>query len=237
MCGRFTLTVHHIAEAAEALEAVVDEAVSDAYRPRYNVAPGDRHWILRHKQGQRQIVPADWGLINHWAKDPSVAFKQINARAETLAERAAYRDAFARRRCIVLSDGFYEWRGPRGSREPLWIHPEGGGLLLLAGLYESWTDPSTGEVRRTFTVITTPPNALVAPIHDRMPAVLDREVIDDWLLGSHAGAAVDPQRLLHPATVALRADPASPRVNSAENDDPDCLDPDDPKVVKQLTLF
>lgn len=238
MCGRFTLTVHHIAEAAEALSAIVDEALVDSYRPRYNVAPGDRHWILRSREGRREILPADWGLINHWSKDPSVAFKQINARAETLSERAAYREAFKRRRCIVLADGFYEWRGPRGAREPLWFHPEDGGLLLLAGLYEGSTDEATGEVKKTFTIITTPPNELVAPVHDRMPAVLQRDDIDGWLSGiDRDGHVIDTGAFLKPAAVAMRADPASPRVNSAGNDDPACLDPDDPQVIKQLTLF
>lgn len=232
MCGRFTLTVHQLGDVVEQLDASIDEAFLDAYRPRYNVAPGEQHWLLRSKEGRRQILPADWGLINHWSKDPRVAYKQINARAETLAERPAYRDAFRSRRCLIPADGFYEWRGPKGQREPLWFHPADGGLLLLAGLYEGWMDPVTGEVKKTFTIVTTEPNELVRPIHDRMPAIVPATRIDAWLVGEA------PEKVLGPAEEgALVMHPASPRLNRAGEDDPDLLDPDDPQVKKQMSLF
>ena len=232
MCGRFTLTVHQLGDVVEQLDATIDAILLDDFRPRYNVAPGERHWLLRSKEGRRQIIPADWGLINHWAKDPRVAYKQINARAETLAERPAYRDAFRSRRCIIPADGFYEWRGPKGQREPLWFHPAEGGLLLLAGLYEGWMDPVTGEVKKTFTIVTTEPNDLVRPIHDRMPAIVPAHRLDEWLVGEA------PQKVLGPAADdMLVMDPASPRLNRAGEDDPDLLDPDDPLVKKQMSLF
>jgi putative SOS response-associated peptidase YedK len=232
MCGRFTLTVHQFGEVVAALGAEIDPELLAYYRPRYNIAPGDSHWILRAKDQRRVFLPADWGLINHWSKDASAAFKQINARAETLAQRPAYRDAFASRRCVLPADGFYEWRGPKGQREPLWFHAPDRSLILMAGLYENWTDPDTGELRRTFTIVTTDANELVRPIHDRMPALIAPDRIDEWLSGS------DPSSLLAPAAAkALRFDPASPRVNSAKNDDPGLLDPDDPLARKQLDLF
>jgi putative SOS response-associated peptidase YedK len=203
-----------------------------AYRPRYNVAPGDRHYVLRVKAGEREVIAADWGLINHWSKDPSVAFKQINARAEGIAERPAWRDAFVSRRCVVLADGFYEWRGPKGAREPLWFHRPDAALMLFAGLYEGWLDPTTGDVKKTFTVVTTTPNPLVAPIHDRMPAIVAERDIDAWLTGS------EPAKLLAPAPPeSMAMHPASPRVNTAVNDDPMCLDADDPMARRQLSLF
>jgi putative SOS response-associated peptidase YedK len=240
MCGRFTLTIHQLGDVVAALNAVIEESLLSEYRPRYNVAPGDRHWLLRSARAsgkpsdarRREIIPADWGLINHWSKDPSIAFKQINARAETLTQRPAWRDAFRSRRCILPADGFYEWRGPKGAREPLWFHRPDRGLLLFAGLYDGWVDPDTGEVRKTFTIITTTPNELVEPIHDRMPVIIDPEHIDQWLGGAEPAALLAP-----PPASLLEFHPASPRVNSARNDDPECLDPDDPNVKKQLSLF
>lgn len=232
MCGRFTLTIHQLGSVIDKLGASLDPELAGLYRPRYNVAPGDQHWMLRHKAGQRIVSPAGWGLINSWSKDPSVGFRQINARAETLSERPAYRDAFRSKRCLIPADGFYEWRGPRGRREPLWFHPPEGGLILFAGLYDGWCDPTTGAWKKTFTVITTDPNEVVREVHDRMPALISLEHADAWLIGEH------PAELLRPAPAhALIASPASPRVNSARFDDPGLLDPDDPRVPKQLALF
>ena len=232
MCGRFTLTVHQMGDVLEQLGAFVAPEHLASYRPRYNVAPGNMHWILRHARGRRELLPASWGLINHWSTDEAVGFKQINARAETLAVRPAYRDAFASRRCVLPADGFYEWRGPRGAREPMWFHRSDGGLLWLAGLYESWTDPRSGEVRKTFTIVTTEANERVRPVHDRMPAIVSVDRLDDWLVGEPR-----PDLLTPAPDELLQVRPASPRVNSAEHDDPGLLDPDDPLARKQLSLF
>ncbi len=231
MCGRFTLTIHHFGELIDTVGAELATELLD-FRPRYNIAPGNRHWILRCEAGRREVLPADWGLINHWSTDPAVGFKQINARAETLAERPAFREAFRRRRCLIPADGFYEWRGPRGSREPIWFHAEDRSVFWMAGLYEGWRDPQRGLVRTTFTIITTAANTAVAEVHDRMPAILSREQIEPWLTGD------SPANELGPAPVnSLVGSPASPRLNSAAHDDPDLLDPDDPQFPKQLALF
>jgi putative SOS response-associated peptidase YedK len=239
MCGRFTLTVDNLASLAEQLGIVATPEQIALHRPRYNIAPGDACWLVRSRDGLRELILAHWGLVNHWAKDRSIGYKQINARAETLAERPAFRDAFRSRRCVVLADGFYEWRGPRGQREPLWFHAPDRGPLFLAGLHESWTAPASGSLQapagerlRTFTIVTTAPNALVRPIHDRMPLILGVQDLDRWLLGD------DPASLLRPAPDdALLASPASPRVNRVEHDDPDLLDPDDPRISRQMGLF
>jgi len=232
MCGRFTLTIHQLGSVIEAVGAFVAPEVLATHTPRFNVAPSNDHVLLRHQGGRREVVRASWGLINHWSADPSVAFKQINARAETLSVRPAYRDAFARRRCLLPADGFYEWRGPRGQRQPIWFHRPDRAVMWFAGLYESWSHPETGEQKRTFTVITTSPNSLVAEVHDRMPAIISPGEFDRWLHGPK------PSGVLKAAPPdALRASPASLRVNSAANDDPGLLDPDDPLVAKQLTLF
>jgi putative SOS response-associated peptidase YedK len=194
------------------------------YRPRYNIAPTDTHYILRMKGEERQLVPAKWGLVNSWAKDASGAARQINARAEGIARRPAFREAFEKRRCIVPSDGFYEWKGSKGDRQPLWFHRPRGGLLYLAGLYESW-QPTPGDWQRTFTIVTTRANELVEPIHDRMPVVLDERDADLWMFATTPTDRL--QSLLVPAPAgALVADPVSKRVNKVDNDDPGVLLPD-----------
>src|SRR5690348_16966481 len=121
MCGRFTLTVPDFEELATALGVTTapDPETVALYRPRYNVAPTDTHWILRVKEGERQLLPARWGLINSWAKDARDGFKQINARSESARSRSAFREAYAKRRCVVPADGFFEWTGPKTARRPL----------------------------------------------------------------------------------------------------------------------
>ena len=225
MCGRFTLTETDFDALAEALGVTAapnaEEWAARAalYRPRYNVAPTEQHWLVRVKEGERELVPASWGLINSWAKDASGAFRQINARSETAKSRPAFRDAFQRRRCVVPADGFFEWVGPKNARRPVWFHAADGGLLRLAGLYESWRDPKTDALRRTFTVLTTAANDVVAMAHDRMPVILAANDVGPWL---HGGG----EELLHPAPSEwLVATPVSPRVNSVKNDDPQCLEP------------
>ena len=159
MCARFTLTYSRT-QLAEAL--AIAEAVLSGYEPAYNIAPTEAHWIVREKYEEREVLPARWGLVNSWAKDRKSAYKQINARAETVDTLPAFREAFKERRCIVPADGFIEWTGPNESRQPLWFHRDDGGLLLFAGLYESW-QPSPNQWERTFTIITTTLKLLLAP--------------------------------------------------------------------------
>jgi putative SOS response-associated peptidase YedK len=224
LCGRFTLTRMERAELADELGVPVEALPADLYRPRYNVAPTDPHWIVRVRYEDRQLLPAKWGLVNSWAKDAKRAAMQINARAETVATLAPFRDAFRRRRCIVPADGFFEWTGTKEARQPLWFHREDGALLLFAGLYESW-EPSEGERQRTFTIVTTRANALMAPVHDRMPVILPEEALDDWLDPRHEDAAALAKLLVPAPADLLIATPVSQRVNSVKNDDPACLEP------------
>jgi putative SOS response-associated peptidase YedK len=224
MCGRFTLTWKERERLAEELGVNVEE-ISDAdYKPRYNIAPTDPHWIVRMRLEDREILPAKWGLVNSWAKDARRAAAQINARAETLATSGAFRDAFAHRRCVVPADGFFEWVGGGKDRRPIWFHRPDGKLILFAGLYESWR-ATPDNWQRTFTIITTEPNRLVSPIHDRMPVILNDEAIDRWLDPREedtdllrAVLAPAPENLL--VTLAV-----SQRVNSVKNDDEACLLP------------
>lgn len=221
MCGRFTLTYNDPEELARQLGVTVGDLAD--YRPRYNIAPTDPHWIVRTKYEDRELLPARWGLVNHWMTDRKQAFKNINARAETVQRTPAYRDAFKQRRCVVPADGFFEWTGPKTAREPIWFHRADGGLILFAGLYESWR-PSPDEWERTFTIITTTPNDLMEPIHDRMPVILEEDAVDDWMYQRQPAGAL--MELLAPARDGLLvARPVSSRVNSVKNDDPECLAP------------
>ena len=162
-------------------------------------------------------------MVNSWASDNGRARQCINAKAERLEERRTFREAFLQRRGAVPADGFYEWRGPKTQREPVWIHPRDGGLLLFAGLYESW-QARPGEWQRTFTIITTQANGLIRPIHGRMPVILDERTAEDWMNRNEA----EPRRLkglLVPAPEErLLITPASPLVNSVKNDGPELLD-------------
>jgi putative SOS response-associated peptidase YedK len=220
MCGRFTMSRRDAEELALEL-GVPLESLRD-YRPRYNIAPTDQHWLLRVKYEERELLPARWGLVNSWAKDNKRAAQQINARAETLESRAAFKGAFAERRCVVPADGFFEWTGPKTARQPIWFHRPQGGLILFAGLYEYWqTGPYQWE--RTFTIVTTDANEVVGRVHDRMPVILAEEGADAWLLPNQEVS--DLRTLLAPAPEALLiATAVSPRANSVRNDDPAVLE-------------
>jgi len=219
MCGRFTLTHREARALAAELGVSPDDLLG--YKPRYNIAPTDDHWIVRMRYEDRQVLPAKWGLINFWMTDGKRAFKNINARAETVRRSPAFREAFASRRCVVPADGFFEWTGPKEDRRPIWFHRADGGLILFAGLYETWR-PSPAEKERTFTIITTAPNSLLEPVHNLMPVVLEEEAVDDWLYARQTPDSL--MELLRPVRDDyLLGTPVSPRVNSVKNDDPACL--------------
>jgi putative SOS response-associated peptidase YedK len=220
MCGRFTLSRRDKEQVAHELGISIAEL--EGYRPRYNIAPTDPHWILRVKYEDREFLPAKWGLVNSWAKDSKRAAQQINARAETLERRSAFKEALLKRRCVVPADGFFEWTGPKTARQPLWFHRPDDRLILFAGLYEYW-QPAPKQWQRTFTIVTTEANDLMRPVHDRMPVILSEDAVDAWLFPKQEPDALRP--LLVPAPEDLLiATPVSPRANSVKNDDPGVLE-------------
>jgi putative SOS response-associated peptidase YedK len=221
MCGRLTLS-HREARLLAAELGVSVQALA-GYRPRYNIAPTDQHWIVRSRFEEREVLSAKWGLVNFWMTDRKQAFKNINARAETIQTLPSFREALKERRCVVPADGFFEWTGPKEARVPIWFHRADGRLIYFAGLYESWR-PSPHEKERTFTIITTTPNSLIKPVHNRMPVILDDDSIDDWLYVRQSSASLIS--LLRPAREdMLVATLVSSRANSVKNDDPECLSP------------
>jgi putative SOS response-associated peptidase YedK len=223
MCGRFSLSKRELVEITSFLDAVIDDEDAALYKPRYNVAPSDTCLIVQPDRGRRKLVRAAWGLPGGPTGDKLV----INARAETVAEKPMFRDALARRRCVVPADGFFEWTGSKGRRRPIWYHAPNGQLVLFAGLWEPRADGTPA-----FTIVTTEANPLVAPVHDRMPVVLQRSDLDAWLNSPR-------EDLLRPAPEsALIATPVSSRVNDVIHDDPTCLEPDPtPLGEPQLKLF
>ena len=224
MCGRFTLTVEDRSWLAAQLGVPVEQIPADGYRPRYNIAPTDQHWIVRTKYEEPELLPARWGLVQYGSKDAHRAASQINARAETADRRPAYRNAFRSRRCVVPADGFFEWVGPKTDRRPTWFHHPGGELLLFAGLYESW-QPTPDTWERTFTILTTEPNATVAPVHDRMPVILSEDLADDWMHSRETDLARLRAMLAPCPAELLVSTPVAKRVNSVRNDDAGCLEP------------
>lgn len=220
MCGRFTLSRRDKEQLAHELGVPV-ESLED-YRPRYNIAPTDQHWIVRTKYEDRELLLATWGLVNSWAKDKKRAAAQINARAETLESRPAFKEAFRERRCVVPGDGFFEWVGPKTARQPVWFHRPDRGLLLFAGLYEYWQS-APEQWERTFTIVTTDANDLMQPIHDRMPVILSEDAVDGWLTPKREVGEL--RRLLAPPPNDwLMATPVSRRANSVKNDDAGVLE-------------
>lgn len=202
----------------------VHPAAAALYRPRYNIAPAQAHLVLRTRthDGRREILPASWGFRGRFGRGGSGPDRLANARAESARTKPTFRGAFAAHRCVVPADGFYEWSGPKGARRPTWFHPAAGGLLRFAGLCEPAKDAAPGEPDWSFTLLTTSASEDVAPVHDRMPVILDPADVDLWL---DPGADLDrAEALLRPAPRgALAARAVSPRVNSVAHDDASLL--------------
>ena len=212
MCGRYSLTAD-LGELAGRFEFDGDW---DAFDKRYNIAPTQE--VLTVVGGQtRRAGFMRWGLIPFWAKNASIGSRMINARAETVAEKPAFRTALRRRRCLVLADGFYEWQKVGKNKRPMRIAMGAGEPFAFAGLWETWKDPE-GTVIPSCTIITTTPNDLLKPIHNRMPVILSREVEDFWLDNSIDDPAALTSVLTPYPDDAMEAFEVSSLVNSVAND-------------------
>jgi len=216
MCGRFAF--YSPSEAATALFGVT---ASVDVEPRYNIAPTQFIAAIREDVNkERELVMLRWGLVPFWAKDPSIGNRMINARAETVAEKPSYRTAFRHRRCLVLADGFYEWRRTGDMKTPYFISLANAKPFALAGLWESWNDKESGESLQTTTLITTDANEFMRPLHHRMPVIVQADAADEWLTGSTQESL---QHVLE-RTPSLQAWPVDRRVNNARNEDEKLID-------------
>ena len=224
MCGRYTLAVPEDA----LLEAFDVPDLTFDYAPRYNVAPGGPAPVVAEDGDGRRIGLLEWGFLPSWKDEPTNPF--VNARAESVASKRSFAEAFRRRRCLVPADGFYEWRSEDGRKVPYWFHPSDGGVISFAGIWETWRPPGSGdgadEARHTFAILTTDANADVSPVHHRMPVVIPASGRDHWL---DRAASVDALEdlLSAPPDGAFEARRVSARVNRADADDARLIEPVD----------
>ncbi len=231
MCGRYTLAAPNPGEVRDRFP--IGESVE--IRRRYNVAPGDAVLaVTTDRDGHPRGELLRWGLVPSWAKEPNIGLKMINARVETVQERPAFRRAFERYRCLIVADGFYEWRrSSDGPKQAFHITRADGGLFAFAGLWSIWYGENDQKLR-TCTILTTAASRAIASLHDRMPVILSREAESAWL-----EPAQPPERLhgllagLNPEDTALR--PVGPAVNDARYDGPECLAPS--LAERQTALF
>ena len=225
MCGRITQKSNPHILCLKIVTLIEPLVGAGEAAPRFNGSPGQDHWVIRQhpKSGERHLDRLRWGLIPHWITDPAPKLKPINATAERVASAPMFRAAFAKRRALVPVDSFFEWAKAktRGPKQAYAIGMQDGEPFALAGIWESWRHPETGEILRTFCIITTAANALLAPIHDRMPVIVPPAAFDRWL----SPLEPDPRDLLAPfPDEPMRLWPVSPRVNSPANDDAGILE-------------
>jgi putative SOS response-associated peptidase YedK len=218
MCGRFTLR----APASVVAEQFAVFAMSP-FTPRFNIAPTQPAPVVRMSP-ERELVALRWGLIPGWAKDPAIGARLINARAETAAEKPAFRAAMRRRRCLVVADGFYEWQRRGKAKQPYFIHLRDDRPFAFAGLWESWEAADQGPLE-TCTILTTEPNALVAPLHDRMPVILQADAYDTWLDPANEDVARMATLLRAYPAEAMAAYPVGSYVNSPTHEGAECIEP------------
>jgi putative SOS response-associated peptidase YedK len=222
MCGRYRLSRRKqiIEEHFDALSGEED------WSPRYNVAPTQPIPVIRQhpKEPVRELSLMRWGLIPSWAKDSSAAARMINARSETASTKSAFRDALKSRRCLIPADGFYEWKRNGKTRQPYCFEVNEGKLFAFAGIWDRWKDPS-GQWVKSCSILTTTPNAVISPVHDRMPVILDPDSHDLWLDPGMRNAAATSELLKPYDGRLMRCFPVSARVNCVANDDEECCAP------------
>lgn len=244
MCGRYATHTqrHHI-------EAHYDLQLEGAFSPQYNIAPTMAVPTVLFDGGQRTLRRMHWGLLPSWAKDRAFASKTFNARSETAHEKPAFRSSFKRRRCLLPASGYYEWRKTEQGKQPYYIYvtdPDGqpAPVFSLAGLWSTWTDPDSGEVVESCTILTTSANPFTKPLHHRMPVLLDGKDYEEWLDPSHPDPG-ELRRLFEPYP-GDRMDlyPVSKAVNNVRNQGEELLEPldesaagDDTDGPEQMSLL
>jgi len=222
MCGRFSMAI----DSDDLQTAMALGQMPDDWKRRYNIAPSQPVAAVRDPEA-RQVEWLRWGLVPFWAKDPAIGNSLINARSESVFEKPSFKYAFRKRRCLILADGFYEWQKTGASGKgfhPFYFSMRSGEPFAFAGLWERWQPKDQpGEALTTCTIITTAANETVSPMHERMPVILRKETMWDWLLESSEAALIS---MLHPAPADwLRVWEVSRAVNDVRQDDPVCAEP------------
>jgi putative SOS response-associated peptidase YedK len=222
MCGRYRLS-----RRKQVVEEYFASVSGDEdWTPRYNIAPTQPIPVIRQnpKEPVRELSLVRWGLIPHWAKDPSIATSTINAKSETAATKPAFREPLKSRRCLIPADGFYEWSRTGKGKQPYCFEVNEGELFAFAGIWDRWKNPS-GKLVETCSILTTTPNAVTAAVHDRMPVILDPDGYDLWLDPGMRDVSVASELLKPYDARLIRCYPISTRINSVANDDEECSRP------------
>lgn len=228
MCGRFSL-----ATAPDILARQFELAEVPDLAPRYNIAPTQPVAVVRASAGEapRELVMMRWGLVPFWAKSLSIGSKMINARVESVATIPSFREAFARRRCLIPADGFFEWTTAGGVKQPYWIHPTAGGLWAFAGVWERWKSPE-GDRILSCAIITTAANDYVSTLHDRMPVVVEPANYEPWLDVREHEPAAAAALLGQMESQGVEAVPVTTRVNRPADDDPELVVANGPALMR-----
>jgi len=232
MCGRYTLTKF----GGTIRKAFRVKGEVEAFKPRFNIAPSQAAPVI---VSEHRLAWMQWGLVPSWAKDPAIGNRMINARSETVAEKPAFKGPLQRRRCLVLADGFYEWKRDGRARLPFYFRLHGHQPFAFAGLWDEWSSPE-GSPLQTFTILTTQANPVVEPVHHRMPVILNAEQGGQWLKAETIAPGALAGLLPPLPAEALEAYPVDPMVNSPKHDRPECVVPKespDPPPDAQTTLF
>ena len=232
MCGRYALTSN-----LDELQARFNfEARDLEYRPRYNIAPTQQSLVVIN-DGARKAEEMRWGLVPFWAKDIKIGYRMINAVGETVSTKPAFRAAYKKRRCLVLANGFFEWRKDDKVRTPFYLHLAGQPPFAFAGLWETWRS-GEGETIKSFTIVTTQPNQLIEPIHNRMPVILSQETEALWLDPMTEDTEILDQLLAPSPTEYMAGYQVSQFVNSPRNSGPECIQEVEPAAPDgALRLF
>lgn len=218
MCGRYSLAT----DISGLDDRFTFRGVDLPYKPRFNIAPTQEVLTVSREDEDNQAQFMKWGLIPFWAKDRSIGNRMINARAETVVEKPSFRQAFQKRRCLVIADGFYEWKKVPGGKVPMRITLKSGEPFGFAGLWETWKSPE-GELVRSCTIITTSPNELMEPIHNRMPVILPRDAEAQWLDVGLSDTGLLRELLVPYPASEMEAYGVSNLVNSPKNDVPEVI--------------
>ena len=227
MCGRFSATF-----SFREIKLRWNLYGDLSFEPRYNIAPSQTVPVIVRNGDHNEAKLMKWGLVPSWSPDPSMGNRMINARAETLLEKPSFKRLVSERRCVIPADGFYEWRREGNRKVPVWIHLKKKEPFVFAGLWDSWRNPQDDELLHTFTIITTDPNTLLRPVHNRMPVIYDEPMGRQWLGDSFSGRAMTLAAVFRPwPSEYMQAHDVSTFVNAPENDSPECIKPLPPGYV------
>ncbi|MDH4258832.1 MAG: SOS response-associated peptidase [Gammaproteobacteria bacterium] len=220
MCGRYAFF-----SPAESVKRTFALDFKPELVPRYNIAPTQSVPALRvGEEGSRTLVMLHWGLVPRWAKERAIGNRMINARSETLAEKPAYRDAFRRRRCLILADGWYEWQAAPGGKQPWFVRLRDPRPITFAGLWERWKEPAGGELLESCTIVTTDASESIRRIHERMPVVLPEPAWDRWMDPAYSDTETLSEILRPYDAKALKAWQVSRLVNTPKNEGPKLIE-------------